>query len=162
MTEKNTRLAQYLRLLRESHENTQDELASMLGVTRQTYSHYENCRLVPSTETLYKIAVFYGIPIEKMIRIAVDNKMDGQPVVEDNPYYDPDVISDWTGHEKTLARHQAYSEFLDALSKSNRKPKDLAMEEIRFYFEHLCQEDQELIRELLQSLYMASNNRKKE
>ena len=162
MTEKNTRLAQYLRLLRESHENTQDELASMLGVTRQTYSHYENCRLVPSTETLYKIAVFYGISIEKMIRIAVDNKLDGQLIAEDNPYYNSDMISDQAGHAKTLARHQAYREFLDALSKSNRKPKDLAMEEIRFYFEHLCQEDQELIRELLQSLYMASNNRKKE
>ena len=162
MTEKNTRLAQYLRLLRESHENTQDELASMLGVTRQTYSHYENCRLVPSTETLYRIAVFYGIPIEKMIRIAVDNKLDGQLIAEDSPSYDSDMISDQAGHVKTLARHQAYSEFLDALSKSNRKPKDLAMEEIRFYFEHLCQEDQELIRELLQSLYMASNNRKKE
>ena len=162
MTEKNTRLAQYLRLLRESHENTQDELASMLGVTRQTYSHYETCRLVPSTETLYRIAVFYGIPIEKMIRIAVDNRIDGQLLAEDNLDYNADMVSDQAGHTKTLARHQAYSEFLDALSKSNRKPKDLAMEEIRFYFEHLCQEDQELIRELLQSLYMASNNRKKE
>lgn len=162
MIEKNTRLAQYLRLLRESHENTQDELASMLGVTRQTYSHYENCRLVPSTETLYRIAVFYGIPIEKMIRIAVDNRMDGQMLAEDNPDYDADMVSDQQGHTKTLARHQAYSEFLDALSKSNRKPRDLAMEEIKFYFEHLCQEDQELIRELLQSLYMASDNRKKD
>ena len=161
MTEKSTRLAQYLRLLRESHENTQDELASMLGVTRQTYSHYENCRLVPSTETLYKIAVYYGISIEKMIRIAVDNRMDGQLIAEDNAEYDPDKVSDQTGYGKTLARHHAYSEFLDALSKSNRKPKDLVMEEIRFYFEHLYQEDQELIRELMQSLYMSSNNRKK-
>ena len=71
----------------------------MLGVTRQTYSHYENCRLVPSTETLYRIAVFYGIPIEKMIRIAVDNKLDGQLIAEDNPYYDSDMLSDQTGHE---------------------------------------------------------------
>ncbi|MBP7348013.1 MAG: helix-turn-helix transcriptional regulator [Butyrivibrio sp.] len=162
MTEKNTRLAQYLRLLRESHENTQDELASMLGVTRQTYSHYENCRLVPSTETLYRIAVFYDIPIEKMIRIAVDNKMDGQVLAEDDLDYDNDMVSDQTGHVKMFARHQAYSEFLDALSKCNRKPKDLTMEEIKFYFENLYQEDQELIKELLQSLYMASNNRRRE
>ena len=98
----------------------------------------------------------------RLQRRYTDNKLDGQLIAEDNPYYDSDMLSDQTGHVKTLARHQAYSEFLDALSKSNRKPKDLAMEEIRFYFEHLCQEDQELIRELLQSLYMASNNRKKE
>ena len=71
MTEKNTRLAKYLRALRESHENTQDELAEMLGVTRQTYSHYETGRISPPVNSLYNLARLYGVPAEEFLELAV-------------------------------------------------------------------------------------------
>ena len=167
MAEKNTRLAKYLRALRESHENTQDELAEMLGVTRQTYSHYENCRLMPSTEALYRIAVYYHVPIEKMILIAVSEvtEIQGiealQMIEEDSWTYAKCGRKDGISIRLTEARSIAYDEFINSISSIKRKLQDLSLEEIEFYYSHLEPDDQETIRALMQKLYIVSNRRKK-
>lgn len=164
MTEKNTRLAKYLRALRESHENTQDELAEMLGVTRQTYSHYENCRLMPSTEALYRIAVFYHVPIEKMILIAVSDAAEIQSsemVEENSESYARSRGKDEISIKLTEARSIAYDEFINSISSIKRKLQDLSLEEIEFYYSHLETDDQETIRALMQKLYIVSNRRTK-
>ncbi len=66
-----TPLSQYLRLLRSSHEYTQDDLAKYLGITRATYSHYENARLIPPTDALYKLSAFYKVSLGKLVRLSV-------------------------------------------------------------------------------------------
>ncbi|MCH4190883.1 MAG: helix-turn-helix domain-containing protein [Butyrivibrio sp.] len=167
MAEKNTRLAKYLRALRESHENTQDELAEMLGVTRQTYSHYENCRLMPSTEALYRIAVFYHVPIEKMILIAVSDTAEiqkaesSQLIEEDSDTYAKGGRKSGISIRWTEARAIAYDEFINSISSIKRKLQDLSLEEIDFYYSHLEADDQETIRALMQKLYIVSNKRVK-
>ncbi len=64
-------LAQYLRLLRTSHDLKQDDVAQKLGVKRANYSHYENARLIPPTEVLCSIASFYDIPIDELLRLTL-------------------------------------------------------------------------------------------
>ena len=43
-----TLLSQRLKELRKLHNYTQDYVASMLGVVRQTYSHYETGKRTPT------------------------------------------------------------------------------------------------------------------
>lgn len=64
-------LSQYLRLLRTSHNYKQEDLAKSLGITRANYSHYENARLIPPTDILYKISNFYSIPLDDLFKLTV-------------------------------------------------------------------------------------------
>ncbi len=64
-------LSQYLRLLRANHDYKQDDIAKYLGVTRGTYSHYENARLVPPTDSLYKLSAFYKVSLNKLIKLSL-------------------------------------------------------------------------------------------
>ena len=48
----NEKLAQKLRELRKVNNYTQDYVAEVLGVVRQTYSHYETGKRTPDTNAL--------------------------------------------------------------------------------------------------------------
>ena len=48
----------------------QEELARQLGVSRQTISSLENGRYNPSILLAYKIARFFGMPIEEVFVFA--------------------------------------------------------------------------------------------
>lgn len=63
-------LQEYLKYLRESHGYSQEIVADMLHIIRQTYSHYECGRIVPPVTALFSLAAFYDIPAEILIRIA--------------------------------------------------------------------------------------------
>ena len=63
-------LQDYLKYLRESHGYSQEIVADVLHVIRQTYSHYECGRIVPPVNALFSLASFYDIPAEILIRIA--------------------------------------------------------------------------------------------
>ncbi len=63
-------LQDYLKYLRESHGYSQEVVADMLHIIRQTYSHYECGRIVPPVTALFSLAAFYDIPAEILIRIA--------------------------------------------------------------------------------------------
>ena len=54
MSEK--KLPQKLKELRKVNNYTQDYVAAVLGIVRQTYSHYETGRRTPDAEALYKLA----------------------------------------------------------------------------------------------------------
>ena len=49
-----------LKLLRSSMGMTQDKVASFLGISRSTYSNYENGRRVPQRDVLEKLADLVG------------------------------------------------------------------------------------------------------
>lgn len=53
-----------LRVLRAMKRITQEELASSLGVTRQTIHAIENGKYNPSLELAFKIAKFFETTIE--------------------------------------------------------------------------------------------------
>ena len=55
-----------LKALRKAHGYTQDFVASRLDIARQTYSHYENGRRVPTYDVVAKIADLYDISMDDL------------------------------------------------------------------------------------------------
>ena len=59
--------------LRKQNKTTQDELASSVGVTRQTIISLENGKYNASLQLAYKIAKFFGKTIEEVFIFENDN-----------------------------------------------------------------------------------------
>lgn len=53
-----------LKMLRKKKGLTQQEIAELLGVKRNTYSDWENCKCKPNYEKLEKIADFFGVSLD--------------------------------------------------------------------------------------------------
>ena len=54
-----------IRELRALREMTQQELADMVGVTRQTVIAIEQDKYSPSLETAFKVAMALGVPFDQ-------------------------------------------------------------------------------------------------
>ena len=52
--------------LRKSRKMSQQELADAVGVTRQTITSIEVVKYTASLELAYKIAHYFGLPIEQV------------------------------------------------------------------------------------------------
>ena len=65
-------LPQKLKELRKINNYTQDYVAEVLGVVRQTYSHYETGKRTPDAEALYKLAGLYNISIDDLLHLTID------------------------------------------------------------------------------------------
>jgi putative transcriptional regulator len=64
-----TQITNEIRRLRfENGEMTQQALADKVGVTRQTVNAIEQGKYSPSLEVAFKIAVAFGVGIEKVFR----------------------------------------------------------------------------------------------
>ena len=77
---KNNLLPQKLKELRKAHGYTQDYIASVCDVARQTYSHYETGKRTPSSETLFKLAGLYNVSVDDLLQITIE--------LDRNIYYD--------------------------------------------------------------------------
>ena len=76
----NSLLPTKLKELRKTFGYTQDYVASALGVIRQTYSHYETGKRIPSSETLFKLAGLYNISVDDLMQLTIE--------LDRNIYYD--------------------------------------------------------------------------
>ncbi len=65
-------LPQKLKELRKVNNYTQDYVAEVLGVVRQTYSHYETGKRTPDAEALYKLAGLYNISIDDLLHLTIN------------------------------------------------------------------------------------------
>ena len=61
--------ASNLKLLRQRRSLSQEELAGNLELTRSSLSGYENGTAEPNFNTLVRIAEYFGISIDKFLRI---------------------------------------------------------------------------------------------
>ncbi len=52
--------------LRVNRRMTQEELAKILNVSRQTINNIENQKHIPSLELAYKISLLFGLSIEEI------------------------------------------------------------------------------------------------
>lgn len=77
---KNNLLPQKLKELRKAHGYTQDYIASVCDVARQTYSHYETGKRTPSSEILFKLAGLYNVSVDDLMQITIN--------LDRNVYYD--------------------------------------------------------------------------
>lgn len=131
---KNELLAKKLKELRKAHSYTQDYVAAVLGIVRQTYSHYETGQRTPNTEVLYKLAGLYNISVDDLIQITL--------VLDRDLQYDAPNTTE-SGEELT--------EFL-AYFNNPKNQKKYALcsyleKELLYYFEKLPEDDK---RELIE------------
>lgn len=133
---KNKLLSSKLRELRKLHNYNQDDVASVLGVVRQTYSHYETGKRTPNLQTLTLLAELYKISVNDLARLIIE-------VDCDNDYNDPPTTK--SGDE--------LSQILDYFSKSRNPQKyrfHTAQEKcLLYYFEKLSDKDKDEIIEFI-------------
>lgn len=58
-----------LKELRKAQKMSQQELAEMIGVRRETIVHLENNRYNPSLEMALKIAEIFNCPVEEIFQL---------------------------------------------------------------------------------------------
>ncbi len=74
------RVKNKLRLLRNIHELTQEQLGEALGVTRHTIMAIENGRYEPSIALALKIALYFKLPLEEIFWLAESEREVGRHV----------------------------------------------------------------------------------
>lgn len=124
----NNLLPMKLKELRKAHSYTQDYVASVLGIVRQTYSHYENGKRTPNFETLYKLAGLYNISVDDLLQLSLD--------LDRNIYYDAPSPTQ-SGEE--------LREFLDHFNNPDNQKKYHFLgnleKEMLYLFEKLSEDD---------------------
>lgn len=65
--ETKNQLGEYLRMLRKKANYSQEYVAQELNIIRQSYSHYEVGRSIPSIRTLYRLSQLYNVPVESFV-----------------------------------------------------------------------------------------------
>jgi transcriptional regulator with XRE-family HTH domain len=112
-----------LKALRKSKGWTQDEMLSVCGITRSTWSNYENGQTEPDIQTIVKVSGVFGVSIDDLIL------KDLSDIVEDprsrkkftevegpeNVLNDPENIQTWT----ILTHLRRIEEKLDQLRDLN-------------------------------------------
>lgn len=143
---KNTNLPQKLKELRLAHSYKQVDVASVLGIVRQTYSHYEKGDRTPDSEMLYKIAAFYNISVNDLMQHTVK--------------LDPDL---YYGSPPPAESGACLKDFLEYMKepKNQKRFKDFTnMErELIYYFEQIDNLDKW---ELVEFAKILSRKRKRE
>lgn len=69
------RIRNTIRRLRFDHdEMTQEQLAEIVGVTRQTILAIESAKYSPSLELAFKIAEAFGVPLDEVFSYNLEDK----------------------------------------------------------------------------------------
>ena len=131
---KNTLLPTKLKELRKAHSYTQDYVAVVLGIVRQSYSHYETGKRTPNPEMLYKLAVLYGISIDDLMHSTIE--------LDKNIFYESPKQ---TESSQELDDYLAY--FNNPVNKKRYQCFGNSEKELLYYFEQLCEADK---RELIE------------
>lgn len=82
----NIQLANNLCALRKANKLTQEHLSTILNISRQAYSNYENSKRTPDLDSLMRISKFYQVTLDQL----VNQDLSGGPclILEDRvPYY---------------------------------------------------------------------------
>jgi len=91
-----------LEILRLKKELTHQQMADMLGVTRQAYSNYENGKREPDFATLEKLANFFKVSTDYLLGRPSDPSV--THAAEETPSYEPKTPNiDSIYQAKTLA-----------------------------------------------------------
>ena len=60
-------LGERLKILRHNNKMTQEEVSRYLNVQRQSYSHYENDKRMPSLDILMRLSKLYSISLPSLL-----------------------------------------------------------------------------------------------
>ena len=76
-------LSEKLKALRLKKGATQDDMATLLNIKRQTYSAYERGVSLPDISTLTKLAEFFAVSVDDLLEIQKRSPETEQPLSED-------------------------------------------------------------------------------
>ena len=77
-------LGERIQQLRTKNYYSQDMLASLLGVSRQTISHYETNRRVPTLVSLMKMSEAFQVPVDTFVSLMQKKKTAPSLLKENN------------------------------------------------------------------------------
>ena len=124
----NKLLQQRLKELRKANNYTQDYVSEVLGIVRQTYSHYETGKRTPDSETLYKLAGLYNISVDDLMQLTT--------AFDPNIYYDAPAP---TQSSMELSDYLAY--FNNPSNKKKYQYNTNLEKEVLYYFEQISDND---------------------
>lgn len=105
--------------LRKSAKKTQQDLADYLGVSRQAYANYENDTRKPDYETLLKLAEYFSVSIDWLLRGKENPTIDGRPNLDDADFAFYERYSRLSDDEKEDMRD--YLELMENRRKRREK-----------------------------------------
>ena len=68
--------AENIKFLRKLRKLSQDEIATITGITRATWHNYENGNTQPEIDTIIKIAKEFNVSVADLLETALDKKAD--------------------------------------------------------------------------------------
>ena len=115
-----------LKKLREEKKMKQQEVADKLGIARTTYASYEQGKREPDHETLIKIADYYNVTIDFLLRGESQETQDeifneqARKILED-----PDTLVAAADGKITASILEAAQRIIAEQLKSGRQPGDI-------------------------------------
>lgn len=73
---------EYLKKLRNENGLSQDALSEILGISRQSVSKWEQGNSTPDIENLNKLAEYYGVSIDSLVKGEPDGESEPKPQAE--------------------------------------------------------------------------------
>lgn len=98
------KIGEKLKELRLSHGYTQSEVAMAADIRQQTYSAYESGKRTPSPVPLYKIASYYGIAADDLLKLCLN--------LDESVYFDaksPTEAGEQTKEYLAFCKKKAFS-----------------------------------------------------
>lgn len=141
---KNQRLAEKLKELRIMHSYKQDDVASALGIVRQTYSHYETGRRTPGPEILYMLAMFYDTTVDDILYHTID--------VDENEFYEVNPPSQSSQDLDDFLNYYDKPENAKKYGKLSKEEKEML-----FFFNSISSKDQSELIEFAKVKYHKNN-----
>ena len=136
-------LTEKLKELRTAHGYKQVDIASVLGITRQSYSLFELGKRTPKPNVLYKIAAYYDISVEELFRYTI--------------VLDPELYYTEKEEKKKDDDLSSFLEYLEQpMNKKRLKFHSQKEKELLYYFASADPADQALILELVKMISQRS------
>lgn len=117
MKDEMTYLQKNLILYRKAAGLTQKELAAKLGISPTTLAGYENAGKDPKIATLIKLADFYGVSIDNLVR---ETPPDLKEIIRIRNYLYDVVVKSYKQFENTAEPVQMKLEILPQATRTTR------------------------------------------
>ena len=120
----------------QAQRAAQDYVASVLGIARQTYSHYETGKRTPSPDALFKLAGLYNISVDDLMQLTLD--------------VDRDISYDAPAPSQASIDLEGFIEYFSNTNNQKKFQFFSAIEkELYYYFDQLSDDDKEEIIEFI-------------
>lgn len=134
-----------LKELRKLNGKTQYDVAADLGITRQTYSHYETGQRTPTSNVLFKLAGLYKISVDDLMQLTLE--------------LDPNVYYDAPKPTKSSIELEAFLQYFNNPTNQKKFQNFSKLEkELLYYFEKISDDDK---REIIEFTKIKANKQKK-